>query len=533
MKYKILKAIDIAGLNFLDPVVRLAYREEPRVQLKKIGQFIVVPAFALLLFVLVWFSVSAGVKTKSGTLPNPTQTNDARVSIGDFGRMEDAKADDYLAEGGTRDERLADVEKALADLPAEQEEAAAELTAAEEKWAKQKGTATRQPVEALAAFEQSSEAAEAEREAEMEALAAQITTGESTIHAKLLELLRAHEAQKELDKETERNLKAAIDDRSFEPAYLARAKARVSALADREQNLKKREQMLSTSNREAKAEKLAERADLAQQNFYAASGAESLALAKKVVAAEKRLATVQESEYAKPKSLWYQTKRSLLCVFFGFFVATAIAVPIGILCGLSKTFMAAMTPFIALFKPVSPIVWLPIVLIIVSAQIPDPDTHWLTQWLWDLPWLGYYKINPAFIASGIVVALCSLWPTLVNTALGVASVDKDHNNVAKVLKLGFWSRLFKIVIPSALPLIFAGLRISLGVGWMVLIAAELLASSEGIGKFVWDQFQNGSSDSLAKMVYVVFVVGFFGLLLDRIMIVLQKLVTFDDGTTTA
>jgi nitrate/nitrite transport system permease protein len=104
-------------------------------------------------------------------------------------------------------------------------------------------------------------------------------------------------------------------------------------------------------------------------------------------------------------------------------------------------------------------------------------------------------------------------------------------NVARVLKLGFFARLFKIVIPSALPLIFAGLRISLGVGWMVLIAAELLSSSEGIGKFVWDQFNNGASDSLAKMMVVVFLVGIIGLILDRIMIVFQRLVTFE-GTVS-
>ena len=90
---------------------------------------------------------------------------------------------------------------------------------------------------------------------------------------------------------------------------------------------------------------------------------------------------------------------------------------------------------------------------------------------------------------------------------------------------------FKIVLPSALPLVFAGLRISLGVGWMVLIAAELLSSSEGIGKYVWDQFNNGGSRSFANMVVVVFVVGVIGLILDRMMVVFQRLVSFDDSPT--
>ncbi|MEM8782110.1 MAG: ABC transporter permease subunit, partial [Planctomycetota bacterium] len=251
------------------------------------------------------------------------------------------------------------------------------------------------------------------------------------------------------------------------------------------------------------------------------------AAARRVISAEERLTKTEESSYAKPATIYYQIQRSILCVFAGFFLGSAIAIPIGVLCGLSTTFMGAMTPFIALFKPVSPIVWLPIALIVASALIPDPDKHWFTQWMWDLPLIGEYKINPAFLASAATVALCSLWATMVNTALGVASVDKDHLNVAKVLRLGFWSRLFKIVLPSSLPLVFAGLRISLGVGWMVLIAAELLSSSEGIGKFVWDQFNNGASDSFAKMMVVVFVVGAIGLILDRIMVVFQRLVSFE------
>ena len=121
---------------------------------------------------------------------------------------------------------------------------------------------------------------------------------------------------------------------------------------------------------------------------------------------------------------------------------------------------------------------------------------------------------------------------MVNTALGVSSIDSDHLNVARVLNLNFKERLKSVIIPSALPLIFAGLRISIGVGWMVLIAAELLASSEGIGKFVWDMFNNGSSDSFAQMFVVVFLVGGIGFMLDRIMIVLQRLVSFDESASS-
>src|SRR5690606_39756603 len=135
---------------------------------------------------------------------------------------------------------------------------------------------------------------------------------------------------------------------------------------------------------------------------------------------------------------------------------------------------------------------------------------------------GEAWFEKSFISSAFTVALCSLWPTLVNTALGVSSIEKDHMNVARVLNLSSSTRIRKIVIPSALPYIFAGLRISLGVGWMVLIAAEMLAQNPGLGKFVWDMFQNGSSQTLAQIMVAVFTIGIIGMGLDRIMIILQR-----------
>jgi nitrate/nitrite transport system permease protein len=209
-----------------------------------------------------------------------------------------------------------------------------------------------------------------------------------------------------------------------------------------------------------------------------------------------------------------QIVTSLQTVFAGFVIASLIAVPIGIICGLNKICMAALNPLIQIFKPVSPLAWLPIVMILVGAlYTTDPEQAWFEK---------------SFISSAITVALCSLWPTLVNTALGVSSIDKDHLNVAKVLRLGPITTLFKIVIPSALPLIFTGLRISLGVGWMVLIAAEMLAQNPGLGKFVWDMFQNGSSQTLAQIMVAVFTIGVIGFMLDRIMIVMQRSVSFDE-----
>ena len=124
------------------------------------------------------------------------------------------------------------------------------------------------------------------------------------------------------------------------------------------------------------------------------------------------------------------------------------------------------------------------------------------------------------------MTLCSLWPTLINTALGVASIDKDLVNVGKVLQLSTATTIVKLVLPSALPLIFTGLRLSLGVGWMVLIAAEMLAQNPGLGKFVWDEFQNGSSNSLATIMVAVLTIGIIGFLLDRVMFALQTAFTF-------
>lgn len=218
------------------------------------------------------------------------------------------------------------------------------------------------------------------------------------------------------------------------------------------------------------------------------------------------------AKYSGSPSYLQQILTSLKTVFAGFLVASLIAIPLGVLCGVSPVMQAALNPLIQIFKPVSPLAWLPIVMICVGALYTvDPAEAWFEK---------------SFLSSAITVALCSLWPTLVNTALGVSSIEKDHLNVARVLKLGAWTRVRKIIIPSALPYMFAGLRISLGVGWMVLIAAEMLAQNPGLGKFVWDMFQNGSSQTLAQIMVAVFTIGLIGMVLDRIMIILQRSVSY-------
>jgi nitrate/nitrite transport system permease protein len=249
-----------------------------------------------------------------------------------------------------------------------------------------------------------------------------------------------------------------------------------------------------------------------------AAAPERTDIADKIATIKERALRAREKRYSASPTYVDQILTSLKTVFFGFVVASLIAIPVGILCGLSKVFQAAVNPLIQIFKPVSPLAWLPIVMIVVGAvYTTEPGKAWFEK---------------SFISSALTVALCSLWPTLVNTGLGVASIDKDHINVARVLNLGFWTRIRKIVLPSALPYMFAGLRISLGVGWMVLIAAEMLAQNPGLGKFVWDMFQNGSSQTLAQIIVAVFTIGIIGFLLDRVMIVLQKSASHDSVVST-
>ena len=217
---------------------------------------------------------------------------------------------------------------------------------------------------------------------------------------------------------------------------------------------------------------------------------------------------VSNAAYTGKPTYYQQIWTSLQTVFFGFMLATIIAAPLGIIMGMSASMNAAFNPLIQIFKPVSPLAWLPIVTMVVSATVATDS-----------------GMSKSFLTSAITVTLCSLWPTLINTALGVATVDKDLVNVGKVLKLSAYTKVTKLVLPSALPLIFTGMRLSLGVGWMVLIAAEMLAQNPGLGKFVWDEFQNGSSQSLAKIIVAVLTIGIIGFLLDRVMFALQTMFT--------
>ena len=241
-----------------------------------------------------------------------------------------------------------------------------------------------------------------------------------------------------------------------------------------------------------------------ESEFYARQDARNAQLA-----AEGKPDRAKWRTYTGKPTYVDQILTSLKTVALGFVIASLIAVPLGVMCGLSGGVNGALNPLIQLFRPVSPLAWLPIVTMVVSA-------------LYLQPWDAFPK---SLVISAITVTLCSLWPTLINTALGVTSVDKDLMNVGRVLRLPTWKTVTKLILPSALPLIFTGMRLSLGVGWMVLIAAEMLAQNPGLGKFVWDEFQNGSSSSLAKIIVAVLTIGIIGFLLDRLMHALQAAFT--------
>ena len=186
---------------------------------------------------------------------------------------------------------------------------------------------------------------------------------------------------------------------------------------------------------------------------------------------------------------------SLRRVLLGFLLGAAVAIPVGFLIGMSKPAMMALNPLIQIFKPVSPLAWLPIALSIFN--LADPSAIF-------------------------VIFITSLWPTIINTALGVSSVSQDYLDVARVLEMPRWRRITKIIWPASLPYIFTGLRISLGIAWLVIVAVEMLTGGVGIGFFVWDEW---SRLNLSSVFLAVFVIGLTGLLLDAAVDKVQELVT--------
>jgi nitrate/nitrite transport system permease protein len=186
---------------------------------------------------------------------------------------------------------------------------------------------------------------------------------------------------------------------------------------------------------------------------------------------------------------------SLRRVLLGFLLGAAVAIPVGFLIGMSRPVMLVLNPIVQIFKPVSPLAWLPIALSIFN--LADPSAIF-------------------------VIFITSLWPTIINTALGVASVPQDYLDVSRVLEMPRWRQIVKIILPASLPYIFTGLRISLGIAWLVIVAVEMLTGGVGIGFFVWDEW---SRLNLSSVFLAVFIIGLTGLLLDVGISRLQVLVT--------
>jgi nitrate/nitrite transport system permease protein len=186
---------------------------------------------------------------------------------------------------------------------------------------------------------------------------------------------------------------------------------------------------------------------------------------------------------------------SLRRVLIGFGLGALVAIPVGFLIGMSRQAMLALNPIIQIFRPVSPLAWLPIALSIFN--LADPSAIF-------------------------VIFITSLWPTIINTALGVSSVPKDYLDVARVLEMPRWRQITKVILPASLPYIFTGLRISLGIAWLVIVAVEMLTGGVGIGFFVWDEW---SRLNLSSVMLAVLVIGITGLVLDFALGKLQQFVT--------
>lgn len=192
---------------------------------------------------------------------------------------------------------------------------------------------------------------------------------------------------------------------------------------------------------------------------------------------------------------------SLKLVVQGYLLALLIGTPIGFLLGLSRNFTVAFDPIIQILRPVSPLAWLPLGMVMFSGlKIADAS--------------GRTAFGTSDAAALFTIAICAMWPTVLNTAVGVRAVPQDYLNVAKVLKLSRFKTLTKILIPSSLPYMFTGFRLSLGIAWLVIVAVEMLIGKPGIGGFLWQQY---NANSFAHIILSIITIGLIGFILDRLM----------------
>ncbi|MBI5258135.1 MAG: nitrate ABC transporter permease [Burkholderiales bacterium] len=198
------------------------------------------------------------------------------------------------------------------------------------------------------------------------------------------------------------------------------------------------------------------------------------------------------------KGIALQLAYSLGRVGLGYLCAALVAIPLGFVIGMSPLLYRALDPFIQLLKPISPLAWMP---------------------------LALYTIKDSSVSGVFVIFICSLWPMLINTAFGVASVRREWLNVARTLEVKPLRKAFEVVLPAAAPTILTGMRISMGIAWLVIVAAEMLVGGTGIGYFVWNEWNNLS---LPNVIFAILVIGVVGMALDLMFARLQKAVTYVD-----
>jgi len=198
------------------------------------------------------------------------------------------------------------------------------------------------------------------------------------------------------------------------------------------------------------------------------------------------------------KGLGIQLAYSVARVGTGYLIAVAVAIPLGFLVGMSPLISRALDPFIQILKPISPLAWMP---------------------------LALYTIKDSGLSAIFVIFICSVWPMLLNTAFGVASVRKEWINVARTLEVGPFRRAFTVILPAAAPTIVTGMRISIGIAWLVIVAAEMLVGGTGIGYFVWNEWNNLS---ITNVIIAILLIGLVGMLLDQCLARFARMITFPE-----
>jgi nitrate/nitrite transport system permease protein len=228
-----------------------------------------------------------------------------------------------------------------------------------------------------------------------------------------------------------------------------------------------------------------------------------------IIALWATLSATVSPDLPSPQRSWEESKRYVLDPFFkegemnqgigrlayysltrvaqGYLLAIILGTPLGFLLGLSRNFTQAFDPLIQILRPISPLAWLPLGLILFQRSEP---------------------------AALFTIAVCAMWPTVINTAVGVRNINQDYLNVGRVLRLSRWQMLRKIIVPATLPYLFTGYRLSLGIAWLVIVAAEMLTGAAGVGGFLWQEY---NSLVYSHIILAIITIGLIGFLLDRLM----------------